>query len=227
MKKFAIFCVICVAAFSAWYGITLGDDGLIRGTGREAVVTVHPLGQTDTEVMQDVKQAGAVFPQLMEEKFQLKLQRDTEIWLAADTANAKGLMLQRMPAQLDEKGAAITDSKDDEDHWHHLVALASTLTANEMLATDIETLQHRLFWEEDMTAFDALHPVFHCSCSREKVGNMLKMLGHAEVNQALKEQGALTINCDYCGKSYTFDSIDCNALFSPIITSDPPSGTRH
>lgn len=170
---------------------------------------------------------GRTVAEVIENYMKRSEQLDTRIWLAADTANAKGLMLQRMPAQLDEKGAAITDSKDDEDHWHHLVALASTLTANEMLATDIETLQHRLFWEEDMTAFDALHPVFHCSCSREKVGNMLKMLGHAEVNQALKEQGALTINCDYCGKSYTFDSIDCNALFSPIITSDPPSGTRH
>lgn len=96
MKKFAIFCVICVAAFSAWYGITLGYDGLIRGTGREAVVTVHPLGQTDTEVMQDVKQAGAVFPQLMEEKFQLKLQRDTEIWLAADTGKYENLLTGRL-----------------------------------------------------------------------------------------------------------------------------------
>jgi hypothetical protein len=33
--------------------------------------------------------------------------------------------------------------------------------------------------------FEPRHPNFHCTCTREKVGNMLKMLGQAEVDEAL------------------------------------------
>ncbi len=198
------------------------------GQGR-CIITLDPHdrmpGQRPYQgiVSLDGKSVAEVIENYMKRSEQL----DTRIWLAADDTHTKGLMLQRMPAQRDEQGTEITDGKEDEKLWQHLVALASTLTTEEMLSTDIATLQHRLFWEETMTVFEPLQPTFHCSCNREKVGNMLKMLGQAEVNSALQEQGTLIINCDYCGKSYTFDSIDCNTLFTPASTPGIPSETRH
>jgi hypothetical protein len=42
---------------------------------------------------------------------------------------------------------------------------------------------NRLFWEETIRVFEPQHPQFHCSCTREKVGNMLKMLGQPEVER--------------------------------------------
>jgi hypothetical protein len=60
--------------------------------------------------------------------------------------------------------------------------LGGTLKQEELLSTDVETLLKRLFWEETIRVFDPLHPEFHCTCSREKVGNMLKMLGREEVD---------------------------------------------
>ena len=68
--------------------------------------------------------------------------------------------------------------------------LASTLKQEELLSTDIQTLMNRLFWEETIRVFDPAHPQFHCSCTREKVGNMLKMLGTGEVEAALDDLGA-------------------------------------
>jgi len=88
----------------------------------------------------------------------------------------------------------------------------------------------RLFWEETLRVFDAEHPSFHCSCTREKVGGMLKMLGHDEVNAALKELDALQIDCDFCGQHYAFDKIDCAQLFAteePIETLQTPSQMKH
>lgn len=170
---------------------------------------------------------GKTVSEVLENYMKRSEQLDTRIWLASDATVVRGLMLQRMPAQLDERGVALTDSKEDENTWQHLVALASTLTAKEMLSADIATLQRRLFWEEDVVAFEPLYPTFHCGCNREKVGNMLKMLGQAEVEQALQEQGTLTINCDYCGKSYRYDSIDCKALFSPVPALGTSSDTQH
>jgi molecular chaperone Hsp33 len=48
---------------------------------------------------------------------------------------------------------------------------------------------------------------------------MLKMLGQGEVEEALAEQGKLGINCDFCGKHYEYDAVDCAQLFA----SDAPA----
>jgi molecular chaperone Hsp33 len=78
--------------------------------------------------------------------------------------------------------------------------------------------------------FEPQHPQFQCSCTREKVGNMLKMLGKDEVDDALQELGHLGINCDFCGKHYEFDKVDCAQLFAgdtPAATVMPASEAKH
>jgi molecular chaperone Hsp33 len=77
-----------------------------------------------------------------------------------------------------------------------------------------------LFWEETLREYEPAHPQFFCSCTREKVGNMLKMLGREEVESALADLGELAINCDFCGKHYAFDKVDCTQLFATGTTAD-------
>lgn len=155
---------------------------------------------------------GKTVSEIIENYMKHSEQVDTRIWLAANKETVKGLLLQKMPPKRNGWGVVIQNEEDDHQ-WEHLTALASTLKNDEMLSTDISTLQHRLFWEENITNFPPLYPTFHCGCSREKVSNMLKMLGKNEVNQSLQEQGILKINCDYCGKTYSFNQTDCDALF--------------
>jgi len=137
-------------------------------------------------------------------------QLDTKLWLAADDKVTRGMLLQKLP----DIGGSGTKAADEEDMWAHAVMLGDTLKHEELLSTDIETLMRRLFWEQTLRVFDPLHPVFHCSCTREKVGDMLKMLGQTEVDSALAEIGRLDINCDFCGKHYGFDQVDCAQLFA-------------
>ena len=108
--------------------------------------------------------------------------------------------------------------------------LASTVSNEELLSTDIMTLLQRLYWEETVRVFEPRHPAFHCSCSREKVGNMLKMLGRDEVDDALNDLGKLEIDCDFCGQHYAFDKVDCMQLFATPTLSDavqPPGSQQH
>jgi molecular chaperone Hsp33 len=59
---------------------------------------------------------------------------------------------------------------------------------------------------------------------------MLKMLGQEEVDAALHDLGTLSINCDFCGKHYGFDAVDCAELFASDTTADavaPASGVKH
>ncbi|RJG00223.1 Hsp33 family molecular chaperone HslO [Noviherbaspirillum sedimenti] len=153
-------------------------------------------------------------------------QLDTKLWLAADGEIARGMLLQKLPvlggAEISEEGALET--------WNRTVALGSTLGSEELLRTDAATLMHRLFWEESIRVFDPQQPAFHCNCSRDKVGNMLKMLGQEEIDLAVAELGKLAIDCDFCGQHYEFDSIDCARLFVADASADAtqaPSPTRH
>lgn len=158
-------------------------------------------------------------------------QMDTRLWLAADDKVARGLLLQKLPRHsgADDQTKQATEAEDLET-WNRAAMLGQTLKREELLSTDISTLLRRLFWEETIRVFDPAHPQFHCSCNREKVGNMLKMLGQPEVESALAELGELGINCDFCGKHYAFDKVDCAQLFatdSPVETLIPPSGSTH
>ncbi len=153
-------------------------------------------------------------------------QLDTRLWLAADDTVSRGLLLQKLPAE----GGTDVPVADDNDTWDRSVMLASTLSQNELLSTDIMTLLQRLYWEESIRVFEPRHPVFQCSCSRERVGNMLKMLGQEEIDSALEELGQLAVDCEFCGQHYGFDKVDCTQLFAtdPIaVAIQPPRQVQH
>jgi molecular chaperone Hsp33 len=153
-------------------------------------------------------------------------QLDTRLWLAADDQVTRGLLLQKLPLI----GGSGVSNESAGETWERAVMLASTLRTDEMLSTDISTLMHRLYWEETIRVFDPAHPHFQCSCNRERVGNMLRMLGQEEVDAALHELGHLGIDCDFCGQRYDFDRVDCAQLFAADTTADAmqePGPSRH
>jgi molecular chaperone Hsp33 len=153
-------------------------------------------------------------------------QLDTKLWLAADNKVARGLLLQKLP----NHGGIDAPVEDDLETWNRFMALGGTLQPKEMLTTDIQTLMRRLFWEEDIRVFAPQLPSFQCNCSREKVGNMLKMLGKPEIEEALADLGKLEVDCDFCGQHYEFDKVDCAHLFAteaPVEALLPTGTSKH
>jgi molecular chaperone Hsp33 len=197
-----------------------------NGEGRFAI-TLDP---TDKQPGQQAYQGivaleGESVATVIENYMMRSEQLDTRLWLAADDKVARGLLLQKLP----DDGGTLAPLAD-ADAWNRTVTLASTLNQQELLSTDIMTLLQRLYWEETVRVFDPCHPTFHCGCSREKVGNMLKMLGREEIDSALADLGKLDINCDFCGQYYLFDPVDCMQLFSLESIADAvqlPTGQQH
>lgn len=153
-------------------------------------------------------------------------QLDTKLWLAADANVARGLLLQKLP----NEGGTDVPADEASETWNRTVMLASTLRTEELLDTDINTVMRRLFWEETIRIFDPQHPHFHCGCTREKVANMLKMLGPAEIEAALAEMDSLSIDCEFCGQHYDFDKVDCAQLFAVELSVDAlqkPNPIKH
>jgi molecular chaperone Hsp33 len=204
----------------------------VHGKGR-FVITLDPLekmpGQQPYQgvVPLDGKDIATVIENYMLRSEQM----DTKLWLAADDHVARGLLLQKLPRNSDTKDQ-IKQATEEEDleTWNRAVILGATLKQEELLSTDVQTLLKRLFWEETIRVFEPTQPTFFCSCTREKVGNMLKMLGQPEIDSALDDLGELSINCDFCGKRYQFDKVDCAQLFAAGTTADAmvqPSTVKH
>ena len=150
-------------------------------------------------------------------------QLDTKLVLAANGLVAAGLLIQRIPTQGEANlsGMAAARAREDaigqSEDYNRIAMLAASLKAEELLTLDVETILHRLFWQEPLQRFEpatgATHPHFHCSCSRERVGRMLHSLGVEEVESILAEQGRVQVGCDFCGAQYEFDPVDAAQLF--------------
>jgi molecular chaperone Hsp33 len=74
--------------------------------------------------------------------------------------------------------------------------------------------------------FDSRPVAFRCSCSRERVTSMLRMLGHNEVKSIIAERNTVEVDCEFCGRHYTFDAVDAEQVFAAdFITRAQP--TKH
>lgn len=164
-------------------------------------------------------------------------QLDTRLVLAANDQVAAGLLIQRLPLQgeanLSGAGAMARDEDQigQNEDYNRIAILAASLKREELLTLDAETILHRLFWEEDVRRFEPMTgdhgPRFACTCSRERVGNMLKSLGREEVESILAEQGQVDVGCDFCGAQYRFDPVDAAQVFLQVADQPPGSPGVH
>ncbi len=144
-------------------------------------------------------------------------QLETKLWLACDNARASGLLLQKMPAVIGE----------DTDAWSRVIQLASTITDNELMLLSVEDILHRLFHEEDIRLFDADPVSFRCACSRAKVAGVLKGLGINEIAPIVREQGNVSVDCEFCAQTYAFDRIDIEQLFTADVFASACASIKH
>ena len=175
---------------------------------------------------------GSSIAEVIENYMQQSEQLDTKLWLASNDTLARGMLLQRLPHHGGTGSENALNQADvidvAEQAWVRASLLGNTLKREELISTDTATLLHRLFWEENLRVFEPQAVSFSCSCSRDKVGNMLRMLGQTEVNEAISSLGKLDINCDFCGKPYSFDAVDCAQLFLPeAIKINPETDSTH
>ncbi|MDI1245260.1 MAG: Hsp33 family molecular chaperone HslO [Rhodoferax sp.] len=159
-------------------------------------------------------------------------QLDTTLVLAADDKVAAGLLIQRLPMAGKGNLAGQSQASDEDqigvnEHYKRIAMLASSLKREELLTLDVETILHRLFWEESLLRFEPLQgesgPRFACSCSRERVSRMLLSLGQAEVDSILQERDVIEVGCDFCGLQYRFDAVDAAQIFRAAHLAVPPA----
>lgn len=208
-----------IRATAKWEGdLEAGTLQELVGEGR-FVITLDPKDGKQSYQGIVALQGGSV-AEMLQDYMTRSEQLDTRLWLAADGKCAAGLLLQVLPPQAGQA------EHPDTDAWPRAKELADTLKREELLELPSREVIRRLYHEEDLRLFEPQPVAFHCTCSRHKVGNMLKMLGREEVDSILAERGSIEIHCEFCNQRYEFDSIDAAQLFTDSIPATG-SETRH
>ena len=171
------------------------------GDGR-LVMTIEQTGKTE-RYQSIVPLEGETLSQSLESYFARSEQLATRLWLTAGDASASGFLLQMLP-----------DKQGDADAWQHVTVLSDTLKQQELSDLAAQEILHRLYNEDDVRLFDGAPVAFRCRCSRERIEGTLRGLGQVEVKSILLEQGKVDVSCEFCGKRYSFDAVDVDALFS-------------
>ena len=198
-------------ATAKWEGeLTHGSLQDLVGDGR-FVITLDP--KDGNQAYQGiVALEGDSIAEILQNYMTRSEQLETRLWLAADGISAGGMLLQKLPEQ---------GETADEDVWGRATQIADTLKPQELLTLPAGELVHRLYHDEDIRLFDAQPVVFRCTCSRDNVANMLRMIGRAEVDSILEERGDVEVHCEFCNERYVFDRVDADAVFVevPAVTA--------
>jgi molecular chaperone Hsp33 len=120
-------------------------------------------------------------------------------------------MLQQLPKKVG------LNSGSYQQTWATVVQLANTLSRDELLMLDINSLLHKLFDQFTIRLFDAIQIEFNCSCSRERTARALKLLGEQEIMDVFRDLGEVAVACEFCGKRYIYNEAELKLLFEKNI----------
>jgi len=197
-----------------------GDLTEIFGADARLVITLDP-GAGRERYQGVVALEGASLAAALDGYFERSEQLPTRVWLAAGPDSVAGLLLQGMP------GPDGAPTPRDSEDWTRTTLLSDTVSSEELLGLSAEDLLGRLFHEERVRLLAGHEVRFACSCSRDKVQDMLKGLGADEVRATLAQEGEIAVTCEFCNARYRLDAVDAEALFAAAEPQPDVGSTRH
>jgi molecular chaperone Hsp33 len=152
--------------------------------------------------------AGGSLAESLEAYFASSEQLPTRVLLAADDERGAGVLVQKVP------GRAADDESDLQEIWEDTQRGFERLSSAELLECPVEELLNRGFATHDLRLFRGSPVQFECRCNPGRVASLLRALGREEIDDVLREQGAVTVTCEFCHRPYRFEAEDVAALFS-------------
>jgi molecular chaperone Hsp33 len=118
------------------------------------------------------------------------------------TWRAGGLLVQK----LTREGGRANASELEEEDWTRARALAETVEDHELLDPLLrpDRLLYRLFHEEQVRAYRAIPLDTYCSCSRERVEELLRRFSAEDLADMVVD-GEVWVTCEFCNSRYRFD----------------------
>lgn len=133
----------------------------------------------------------------------------------AEQWRAGGILIQHLP---DEGGSSpmredqgdvpehlAAEGPREDDRWLEARYLLETVEDHELLDPGLspERLLYRLFHEQGVSVWPAQGVARHCTCSHERVGEMLANFS-AEERADMVKDGRIGVTCEFCSSHYDF-----------------------
>lgn len=206
LRAYARFDAAQVAALEA------ASDGALLGEGHLAMTIDR--GEDSERYQGVVPLEGTSLTQAADTYFRQSEQLPTFIRLAvarhflagengegAWTWRAGGLLVQKLTRE-----GGVVGSKEFEEDWTRATSLAETVEDHELLDPLLppDRLLYRLFHEEQVRVYRSIPLKTYCSCSRERVEDMLHRFSEQDLADMVVD-GALWVTCEFCNARYNFD----------------------
>ncbi|WP_194438295.1 Hsp33 family molecular chaperone HslO [Vibrio fluminensis] len=194
-----------IRGVARWDGDIADDATLHEMMGKGyLVITIEP--KKGERYQGVVGLEGENLTQVIENYFANSEQLKTRLWIRTGEfegkAHAAGMLIQVMP-----------DGTGTPDDFEHLEQLTNTVKNEELFGLSAEELLYRLYNQDKVRLFEPQPVEFHCGCSRERSGAAIITVDRAEINDILAESGTVSLHCDYCGTTYSFDEAQVSELF--------------
>ena len=139
----------------------------------------------------------------------------------AETWRAGAIMVQHLPREggMSAMPFSSGDAPDgaqetvsEDDNWVKARLLLDTAEDHELLDPMLspEELLYRLYHEDGVTVYPQTMLERHCTCSREKIGELLRSFSEDDRKAMLKD-GEIGVTCEFCSTRYRFQPAEVAA----------------
>ncbi|WP_199449574.1 Hsp33 family molecular chaperone HslO [Vibrio harveyi] len=200
-----------IRGVARWEGDIAEDASLHDMMGKGyLVITIEPKKGERYQGVVDLE--GETLADVIEGYFANSEQLKTRLWIRTGEHEGKkhaaGMMIQVMP-----------DGTGTPEDFEHLEQLTATVKNEELFTLPANELLYRLYNQDSVRLYEPQPVEFHCGCSRERSGAAIITVDKTEIYDILAEEGSISLHCDYCGTSYTFDEPEITELYTQA-TSD-------
>lgn len=187
-----------------------------QGADMERYQGIVPLqGQTLTEVAHEYFERSEQIPTKVKLAAGPMMGRGHD---APDAWRAGGMLIQHLPSDGPPSPMGFSsgdappgheENLREDNRWVEARLLGDTVEAHELLDPMItpETLLYRLFHEQGVTVYPPQAVRRHCTCSRERISEILKGFSPEE-RDGMREGNRITVTCEFCSTRYEFDAAE-------------------
>ncbi|TDE21547.1 Hsp33 family molecular chaperone HslO [Vibrio owensii] len=201
-----------IRGVARWEGDIADDATLHEMMGKGyLVITIEP--KKGERYQGVVGLEGETLADVIEGYFANSEQLKTRLWIRTGEHEGKkhaaGMMIQVMP-----------DGTGTPEDFEHLEQLTATVKNEELFTLPANELLYRLYNQDSVRLYEPQPVEFHCGCSRERSGAAIITVDKTEIYDILAEEGTISLHCDYCGTSYTFEEPEITELYTQATSGN-------
>jgi molecular chaperone Hsp33 len=114
------------------------------------------------------------------------------------TNSAGAIFLQIIPNQY----ATEEEKEAQKEDFNTLCVLSDTLAKQEMFNDNLTDILYKLYNQFEVVVFDKIYYQYKCSCSLDKIKELVEAFSEQEKEEMYKDTKELEISCQFCGTTY-------------------------